>query len=111
MYSDLRVKVEFGVTEVMPFFPTPRNRGFFMSENRLAVISIIVENKSKSLDINTVLSEFADYIIGRMGVPYRAKKVAIISVVIDAPSEIINKLTGKIGMLDGVTAKTLMHKA
>ena len=81
-----------------------------MSEKRLAVISIIVENREKSGEINSLLSEYGEYIIGRMGIPYREKGVSVMSVVIDAPAEIINKLTGKIGMLDGVTAKTLMSK-
>lgn len=82
-----------------------------MLENRLAVISIIVEDREKSADINALLSEFGDFIIGRMGIPYKAKGVSVISVAVDAPAEVINKLTGKIGMLDGVTAKTLMHKS
>ena len=81
-----------------------------MSENRLAVISIIVEKRDQSAGINALLSEFGDSIIGRMGLPYKQKGVSVISVVLDAPTELINKLTGKIGMLDGVTAKTLMSK-
>lgn len=81
-----------------------------MSENRLAVISIIVEKREQSAGINALLSEFGDSIIGRMGLPYRQKNVSVISVVMDAPTEQINKLTGKIGMLDGVTAKTLMSR-
>lgn len=81
-----------------------------MSENRLAVISIIVEKREQSAGINALLSEFGDSIIGRMGLPYRQKNVSVISVVMDAPTELINKLTGKIGMLDGVTAKTLMSR-
>lgn len=81
-----------------------------MSENRLAVISIIVENREVSPQINSVLSQFGEYIIGRMGIPYRQKNLSVMSVVVDAPSEEINKLTGRIGMLEGVTAKTLMHK-
>ena len=81
-----------------------------MSENRLAVISVIVEKRERSAGINALLSEFGDYIIGRMGLPYKQKGVSVISVVLDAPTELINKLTGKIGMLDGVTAKTLMSK-
>ena len=56
------------------------------------------------------MSVYGDYIIGRMGIPYREKGVSVLSVVIDAPAEIINTLTGKIGMLEGVTAKTLMSK-
>lgn len=81
-----------------------------MSENRLAVISIIVEDRSESAKINSLLSEFGDYVIGRMGVPYKQKGVSVICVVIDAPNEVINKLTGRIGMLSGVTAKTLTSK-
>ena len=81
-----------------------------MSEKRLAVISIIVEDRAKSVEMNGLLSEYGDYIIGRMGIPYREKSVSVLSVVVDAPAEIINTLTGKIGMLNGVTAKTLMSK-
>ena len=81
-----------------------------MSENRLAVISIIVEKRDQSAGINALLSEFGDSIIGGMGLPYKQKNVSVISVVLDAPTETINKLTGKIGMLEGVTAKTLMSK-
>ena len=82
-----------------------------MQENRLAVISIIVENRGVSPQINALLSEFGEYVIGRMGIPYKEKGVSVISIALDAPTEVINKLTGKIGMLSGVTAKTLMHKA
>lgn len=81
-----------------------------MLENRLALISIIVEKREQSAGINALLSEFGDSIIGRMGLPYRQKNVSVISVVMDAPTELINKLTGKIGMLEGVTAKTLMSR-
>ena len=81
-----------------------------MSEKRLAVISIIAESRQHSSEINSLLSEYGEYIVGRMGIPYREKSVSVLSVVIDAPTEIINKLTGKIGMLEGVTAKTLMSK-
>lgn len=81
-----------------------------MSENRLAVISVIVERREVSARVNAVLSEYGDRIIGRMGVPYREKNVSVICVIIDAPVEIINTITGKIGMLDGVTAKTLTSK-
>ena len=81
-----------------------------MTENRLAVISIIVEDRAKSAMINGILTVFGDYIVGRLGVPYKQKAVSVICVVIDAPQEVINTLTGKIGMLEGVTAKTLMSK-
>lgn len=82
-----------------------------MLENRLAVVSVIVENRTRSTEINGLLTEFGDFIIGRMGIPYKEKGGSVISVAVDAPVEIINKLTGKIGMLEGVSAKTLMHKA
>ena len=81
-----------------------------MSENRLAVISIIVEDRAESPKINSLLSEYGDFIIGRMGVPYKEKGVSVMCVATDAPAEILNTLTGKIGMLRGVTAKTLMSK-
>lgn len=81
-----------------------------MSENRLSVISIIVGDRTESAKINALLSEYGEYIIGRMGVPYKEKSVSVICIVLDAPAEVINTLTGKIGMLPDVTAKTLMSK-
>lgn len=81
-----------------------------MSENRIAVISIIVENREESPQINRILSEYGDYAVGRMGIPYRQKAVSIICVAVDAPMEIINQITGKIGMLSGVSAKTVVSK-
>ncbi len=81
-----------------------------MSENRIAVISVISESRKQSGEINAVLSEYGDYVIGRMGIPYKEKSVFIISVAVDAPAEIINTVTGRIGQIQGVTAKTLMSK-
>ena len=75
-------------------------------ETRVAVIGIIVENKESVEKLNKTLSEYGEYIIGRMGVPYHKKGVNIISIAIDAPQDIINSLSGKIGRLDGVYAKT-----
>ncbi|MCH5142778.1 MAG: iron-only hydrogenase system regulator [Clostridiales bacterium] len=82
-----------------------------MPETRLAIISIIVEDRGKSVQINALLSEFGEFIVGRMGIPYRERNLSVMCVVVDAPAEIINKLTGKIGMLEGVSAKTLMTKS
>ena len=79
-----------------------------MSDKRVAIISIIAENRQSSAEINALLSDFGEYIVGRMGIPYRERGIFIMSIVIDAQSEIINRLTGKLGMLSGVTAKTLM---
>ena len=75
-------------------------------ETRVAVIGIIVQNKNSVEKLNQTLSEYGEYIIGRMGVPYHKKEVNIISIAIDAPQDIINTLSGKIGRLDGIYAKT-----
>lgn len=81
-----------------------------MSENRIAVISIIVEDRAMSARVNAALSLFGDYVVGRMGIPYKEKNVSVICVVIDAPVEQINSLTGKLGMIEGVKAKTVLSK-
>ena len=76
-------------------------------DTRVAIIAVIVENPESVSELNLVLHEYGEYIIGRMGIPYRAKKINIISVAIDAPQDIINSLAGKIGSLAGISAKTL----
>ena len=81
-----------------------------MFEKRLAIISIIVEDRKRSGEINSLLSEFGDYVVARMGIPYKERGVSVMCIIIDAPTETINTLTGKIGMLSGVTAKTLTSK-
>ena len=75
-------------------------------ETRVAVISIIVENSDSVHILNDILHEYGEYIIGRMGIPYRARNINIISIAIDAPQDTISALSGKIGRLDGVSAKT-----
>lgn len=81
-----------------------------MEEKRIAVLSVIVENREETAKLNALLSEYGEYVVGRMGIPYREKKVSVLCVVLDAPSSEINALTGKIGQLSGVTAKTLFSK-
>ena len=76
-------------------------------ETRVAVIAIIVKDPSAAVEVNALLHEYDRYIIGRMGVPYRAKGMNIISIAIDAPQDDINKLAGSIGRVDGVSAKTV----
>ncbi len=76
-------------------------------ETRVAIISIIVENPDAAEKINEYLHDYNNYIIGRMGLPYRDKNIRIISVAIDAPRNYINTLAGKIGRLSGVYAKTV----
>lgn len=77
---------------------------------RVAVISIIVEQGGDVDALNRILSDSSEYIIGRMGIPYREKGVSIISVAIDAPQPIISAISGKIGNLEGVTAKATYSK-
>ena len=76
-------------------------------ETRVALIGIIVEQESSAAALNALLHEYGGYIIGRMGVPYREKGVNIISVALDSPGNVISALSGKIGRLDGITAKTV----
>lgn len=78
-----------------------------MNDTRIALIGIIVEREDCVEQLNRLLHEYAEYIIGRMGIPYRKKAVNIISVAIDAPQDIINALSGKIGRLNGIGAKTV----
>ena len=75
-------------------------------ETRVAIIGIIVENPDQIEALNQLLHEFSKYIIGRMGIPYHKRNINIISVAIDAPQDKINTLTGKIGRLSGISAKT-----
>ena len=77
-----------------------------MMQTRVAVIAIVVENPDSVADVNRLLHDAADYILGRMGLPYREKGVNLISVAIDAPQDVISALSGKIGALPGVSAKT-----
>jgi len=79
-------------------------------ETRIALIGIIVEDTKSVEKINHLLSTYGEYVIGRMGVPYREKRISIISVTIDAPSDIISALSGKLGMLPGVNSKTIYAK-
>ena len=80
-------------------------------ETRVAVISIIIEDPNAVQAVNEILHEFSEYIIGRMGIPYRQKKISIISIAVDAPQEKISALSGKIGRLSGVTAKAAYSKS
>lgn len=75
-------------------------------ESRVALIGIIVENEDAVEKLNCVLHKYGRYIVGRMGIPYREKKINIISIAVDAPQDIISAMSGKIGKLDGVSAKT-----
>lgn len=75
-------------------------------ETRVAVMSIIVEQSDSVETLNNLLHEYNQYIIGRMGIPYRQKNISIISIAIDAPQNMISTLAGKIGKLSGISVKT-----
>ncbi len=77
-------------------------------ETRVAVISIIVEDAETVEKLNGVLHEYGEYIIGRMGIPYRARGINIISIALDAPQDTISSMAGKIGNLRGVSVKTAL---
>ena len=75
-------------------------------ETRIALIAIIVENLNSAEEINSILHQYGQYVIGRMGLPYRKGNISIMSVAVDAPQSIISTLSGKIGKLNGVSVKT-----
>jgi len=77
---------------------------------RVALIGIIVENMDAVEKLNSLLHEYGNYIIGRMGIPYREKNISIISVVVDAQADIISTLAGKLGMIKGISVKTIYSK-
>lgn len=79
-------------------------------ETRIALIAIVVENKESVRDINDILHEYGKYIVGRMGIPYHKRNISVISIVMDAPSNIISALSGKLGMIPYVNIKTVYSK-
>ena len=74
-------------------------------ESRIALVGIVVSNHDSVPELNALLSQYGEYIVGRMGIPYREKKVSIISIAMDAPNDVISALSGKIGMLKGMNSK------
>ena len=79
-------------------------------ETRIAVIAIIVEDLEAADEVNRILHEYSSCVIGRMGIPYRQKNLSLISVAVDAPSEMISALTGKLGNVPGISVKTAYQK-
>ena len=80
-------------------------------ETRIALIGIIVENTDAAPQLNSILHEYREYIVGRMGVPYLKRHISVISIVVDAPNDVISALSGKLGMLPNVNTKTIYSKA
>ena len=79
-------------------------------DTRVALIGIVVENLDSVEKLNGILHQYGQYIIGRMGIPYHKRNVSVISVAVDAPANIISAMSGKLGKLDGVSAKTVYSK-
>lgn len=81
-----------------------------MEENRVALLGLVVEDPNSAEELNALLHQYKDYIIGRMGIPYHQRGVNIISIVLDAPGDAISALSGKAGMLPGVSCKAVYSK-
>lgn len=79
-------------------------------KNRIGVVGIVIENIENADKVNSILHEFANIIIGRMGVPYREKKVSVISLIVDGTSDEISAMTGKLGKVKGVNVKSALTK-
>lgn len=79
-------------------------------EERIALIGIIVEDMNSVEKMNSLLHDYSEYIIGRMGIPYREKNISIISVVVHGKADIISTLSGKLGMIKGINIKTVYSK-
>ncbi|HKL79408.1 MAG TPA: TM1266 family iron-only hydrogenase system putative regulator [Mobilitalea sp.] len=79
-------------------------------ETRIVIIGIIINDIDKVERVNAILHDYRDYIIGRMGIPYREKNVSVISVVLDAPNDTISALSGKLGMIPNISTKTIYSK-
>lgn len=75
-------------------------------ENKIAVLAIVAENRDSAEQLNRILHEYGQYIVGRMGIPYLARSINVISVVVDAPHDVISAMAGKIGTLPAVNIKT-----
>lgn len=79
-------------------------------ETRIAIIAIVVETPEHVEELNQILHKYSQYIIGRMGIPYPKRDISLISVAVDAPADVISSVSGKIGMLGGISAKTVYSK-
>ncbi len=79
-------------------------------ETKIALVGIVVEDKTAVSRLNEILHQYGDYIIGRMGVPHQERGISIISIAMDAPADVISALSGKLGNLAGVTTKTIVSK-
>ena len=81
-----------------------------MEQSRLGIVGIIVEDREKSAALNAILHQYAEIIVGRLGIPYRDRGVSIISLAVDGSNEEISAMTGKIGQLEGVSVKSVITR-
>lgn len=79
-------------------------------ETRVAILAIVVEEQEKAQELNQILHEYRQYIVGRMGIPYEKKNISLISVAMDAPQNVISTISGKIGNIPGISAKAVYSK-
>lgn len=79
-------------------------------ETRIAIIGIIIEDKNSAIEVNGILHDYSEYIVGRMGIPKVKENINVISVIIDAPQDSISALTGKLGMVKNVSCKAVYSK-
>jgi len=76
-------------------------------ESRPAVVAIIIKQPEAAAKVNAILHEYSEYVIGRMGIPYRERSINIISVVVDCPISVTNALAGRLGKIEDVTCKAV----
>lgn len=81
-----------------------------MDEKRIAVAAIVIDEQAASVEVNSVLHEYNDIIIGRMGIPYKERGISLISVALDATPDRISSLTGRLGQIGGVSVKAAISK-
>ncbi len=81
-----------------------------MDDKRIAVAAIVIDENSAASEVNRVLHEYSDIIIGRMGIPYRDRGISLISVALDAEPDVISSLTGRLGRISGVSVKAVISK-
>ncbi len=79
-------------------------------ENKIAIVAVVIKNKDAVERVNAIFHDYAEFVLGRLGLPYREKKVNLISVMLDAPQTVLNSLSGKLGMIDGVSSKVMITK-
>lgn len=79
-------------------------------ETRIAIIAIVIEDKSKSNIVNSILHDYSDLFVGRMGIPFKEKKISVITLIAQGTNNTISALTGKLGQVEGITVNSMLTK-